>query len=61
LGVKVTGGARPPIDPAQGRKPSVLTGGNVLDGGPGFGAQGPAASGSPIGTGRGSTPPGKIY
>lgn len=32
-------------------RPKPLTGGNILDGGSGFGGQGPAATGSPLATG----------
>jgi hypothetical protein len=34
-----------------------MSGGNILDGGPGLGTQGPAATGAPLSTGRGSAPP----
>jgi hypothetical protein len=38
------GGSRP-------KPPTGLTSGNILDGGSGFGGQGPAATGSPLATG----------
>jgi hypothetical protein len=39
-----------------------MPGGGILEGGSGFGGQGPAAAGSPLSTGRGSSPPsGRIY
>jgi hypothetical protein len=57
LGVKVSGVASPTRDPNPPRKPPVMTGGNILDGGSGFGTQGPASTGAPLSPGRGSAPP----
>jgi hypothetical protein len=40
---------------------NIVDRGGILDSGPGFGSQGPAATGAPLSTGRGSAPPpGKI-
>jgi hypothetical protein len=36
---------------------SIVDRGGILDSGPGFGSQGPAATGAPLSTGRGSAPP----
>jgi hypothetical protein len=62
LGIKVSGGGSPAAEQSQGpRKPSVITGGNILDGSSGFGAQGPAATGSPLGGGAApAARPGRI-
>jgi hypothetical protein len=63
--------AGPPSGPRPRGKPgvavippagkNVVDRGSILDSGPGFGSQGPAATGAPLSTGRGSAPPpGKI-
>jgi hypothetical protein len=57
--------AGPPSGPRPRGKPGVAVippvGGSILDSGPGFGNQGPAVTGAPLSTGRGSAPPpGKI-
>jgi hypothetical protein len=55
----------PPSGPQPRGKPGVAVippvGGGILDGGPGSGTPGPASTGAPLSTGRGSAPsPGKI-
>jgi hypothetical protein len=60
----VTGGAvtepgsKPPRRPRN--EGGVMSGGGILDPGSGLGTQGPAATGAPLSTGRGSPPPGQI-
>jgi hypothetical protein len=61
-GVLTGGGQLAQPDRPSNRPPKPVTGqgalgGGILDGGSGFGSQGPAATGSPLGTGRGSSPP----
>jgi hypothetical protein len=56
-----SGGQNPGSRGKRGLAVIPPVGGGILDSGPGFDTQGPAATGAPLSTGRGSAPPpGKI-
>lgn len=58
LGVLTAGQlAQPDAPSSRPPKRGPITGDNILDGGSGFGSQGPAAAGSPLNPGRGTAPP----
>jgi hypothetical protein len=55
------GGVLDPGPKQRPRRDAISTGGGILEPGPGgFGPQGPASTGAPLSTGRGSAPPPKI-